>query len=300
MQLIAQKEEFDRYIKASLSENTLLAYKADLKHFLQWGGKIPCSPELICRYLVVHADSLSPYTLSRRLVSIKNAHKYRGFSSPTNDNQITMLLRGIKRVKNAKQRQVSPVLKEHLIEMVRKAHGIKGCRDRAILLIGFAGAFRRSELVSIRLEDVTKEANGIIIHITRSKTDQEGIGRKVAIPYAKGAVCPVMALNEWLNMSGISDGPIFRPISRHGLIKDKVLSTQAVAEVVKQYAEVIGLDATNFSGHSLRAGLVTSAAQAGVSSWKIRQQTGHKNDSMLSRYIRDARLFVDNAVGAIL
>jgi len=184
--------------------------------------------------------------------------------------------------------------------MVRGLSGIKGTRDKALLLIGFAGAFRRSELVALTVEDVEHVKQGIVIHLRRSKTDQAGEGRKIAIPYARGAVCPVHALQEWLQISGITSGLIFRGVTRHGHISEFGLSPQSVALVVKERAAAVGLDATQYAGHSLRAGLVTSAAQAGISSWKIRQQTGHKSETMLLRYIRDASIFIDNAAGGVL
>ena len=208
--------------------------------------------------------------------------------------------RGIRRIVGSVQRQVSPVLKSNLLEMVAELRGKKGTRDRTLLLIGFAGALRRSELVGIQYNDIEFVEHGLLIHLRRSKVDQEGKGRKIAIPHARGAVCAVQALKEWLAISNITEGALFRPITRHGHIDKAVLSAQAVAVIVKERASAIGLDASKFSGHSLRAGLVTSAAQAGVSSWKIKQQTGHKSDAMLNRYIRDSQIFIDNAAGALL
>jgi integrase len=177
---------------------------------------------------------------------------------------------------------------------------LKDQRDRAILLVGFAGAFRRSELVSLEYDDIEFVAQGIVVTLRRSKTDQEGIGRKIAIPLARGIACPVAALKAWLEISGISSGPIFRPIDRHSRMQQNGLSGDAVAMVVKERASAVGLDATRYSGHSLRAGLATSAAAAGVSGWAIKRQTGHKSDSMLARYIRDGQLFRENAAGAVL
>ena len=184
--------------------------------------------------------------------------------------------------------------------MVAGLEGVKGARDKALLLLGFAGAFRRGELVALTVADIEQAKQGLIVYLRFSKTDQEGQGRKIAIPFARGAVCPVMALSQWLEVSSIKEGPIFRPVNRHGTIASVALSAQAVAHVVKERAKAVGLDPSQYAGHSLRAGLVTSAAQLGVSSWKIRQQTGHKSDAMLARYIRDANIFVDNAAGAVL
>lgn len=300
VQLAAQRNEIEKYLQAALSDNTRRGYQSDLSHFIAWGGAIPATPETVCRYLASHAGVLSPATLNRRIVAIGRAHTAQGMESPTKSDLVKSTLRGIRRSMGTAQRQVVPVIKDYLIAMVEKLEGTKGIRDQALLLIGFAGAFRRSELVAINCTDVEFADQGLVVNITRSKTDQEGQGRRVAIPHARGAACPVGSLKAWLQTSGISDGPIFRPVTRHGKIIEARLSTQAVAEIVKQRAGAIGLNPKNFSGHSLRAGLVTSAAQAGVSSWKIRQQTGHKSDAMLQRYIRDSQIFIDNAAGAVL
>lgn len=300
VQLIALRNGYEKFIHAAVSDNTRTAYKSDLKHFIDFGGTIPSTPEIISQYLAIHADTHKPATLARWLVSINKAHTSQNLPSPTTSDLVKATLRGIKRTVGTNQRQVEPVLKNNLLEMVAELSGIKGTRDSALLLIGFAGALRRSELVGLTYADIEFVEQGLVIHLRKSKTDQLGEGRKIAIPFARGVVCPVLSLKRWLEISGINEGPLFMPITRHGRIENTALSTQAVAVIVKERASAIGLDAKKFSGHSLRAGLVTSAAQVGVSAWKIKQQTGHKNDSILSRYIRDARLFVDNAAGAVL
>lgn len=300
LQLIAIRSNYEKYIHAAVSDNTRTAYKSDLKHFIDFGGTIPSSPEIISQYLAIHANSHKPATLSRWLVSINKAHTSQNLLSPTSSELVKATLRGIKRTFGTNQRQVAPILKNNLFEMVAKLNGIKGLRDRALLLIGFAGALRRSELVGLTFSDVEFVEQGLVIHLRQCKTDQLGEGRKIAIPFARGSVCPVLSLKQWIEISGINEGSLFRPITRHGRLASVALSTQAVAVIVKQCVNSIGLESDKFSGHSLRAGLVTSAVQAGVSAWKIRQQTGHKSDAMLNRYIRDARLFVDNAVGVLL
>lgn len=288
------------YLHAALSDNSRKAYRSDLNHFLTWGGTIPASPEIVAVYLAAHADHHAVATLARRLVSIGKAHTAQGLPSPTDSELVRATLRGIRNTHGTAQRQVAPAIKEDVLAMVNGLTGIKGIRDRALLLVGFAGAFRRSELVSITLENVEFVKRGLVINLTRSKTDQESRGRKIAIPYARGSVCAVHALQEWLEASGITIGLIFRGVTRHGLISDVGLTAQSVALVVKERAQAVGLDPSKYAGHSLRAGLVTSAAQLGVSSWKIREQTGHKSDAMLARYIRNANIFVDNAAGAVL
>lgn len=166
--------------------------------------------------------------------------------------------------------------------------------------MGFAGAFRRSELVALEVADLRFTSEGVLIHVRYSKTDQEGEGRTVAIPFARGSVCAVRALQRWLEVGGITTGRVFRGVDRHGNVAARGLDPHSVARIVKIHVAQIGLDPDLFSGHSLRAGLVTSAAKAGVSAWKIRQQTGHKTDAMVDRYIRDERLFAGNAVEAVL
>lgn len=255
---------------------------------------------MVALYLAAHAGQHAVATLSRRLVSISKAHTAQVLQSPVESELVRATLRGIRHIHGSAQRQVAPAVKEDILHMVAGLEGIKGIRDKALLLIGFAGAFRRSELVSITVADIEQAKQGLIIQLLRSKTDQEGRGRKVAIPYARGAVCPVLALHHWLEIACITEGAIFRAVTRHGVISNSALTPQTVALVVKERALVVGLDPDKYAGHSLRAGLVTSAAQLGVSSWKIRQQTGHKSDAMLARYIRDANIFIDNAAGAVL
>lgn len=288
------------YIRAALSENSRRAYRADLNQFLAWGGAVPASPEMVARYLAAHAGHHAIATLARRLVSIGKAHTTQGHPSPVDTDLVRATLRGIRHTHGSAQRQVAPAEKEDVLSMVAGLAGIKGIRDKALLLLGFAGAFRRSELVGLTVADIEHAKQGLIIQLRFSKTDQEGWGRKVAIPLGRGVVCPVLALQEWLAVSGITEGAIFRGVNRHGAISASAMTSQVVALVVKERAIAVGLDPDRYAGHSLRAGLVTSAAKLGVSSWKIRQQTGHKSDAMLARYIRDANIFVDNAAGAVL
>ena len=178
--------------------------------------------------------------------------------------------------------------------------GAKADRDCALLLIGFAGGFRRSELVGLDVTDVEHVKQGLVLNIRRSKTDQLGVGRKIGIPFGRTKHCPVLALDAWLAIAELDDGPLFRPVDRHGNVFASRLSGEAVSTVIKERLYNVGIEPTGFSGHSLRSGFATSAAQAGVSSWKIRQQTGHASDAMLTRYIREGELFVGNGAGAIL
>lgn len=299
LQLTALNLQVEKYIHSALSANTRIAYQNDLAHFIGWGGSIPASSEMVSQYLACYANLNAPATLSRRIVSINRAHTSQNLPSPTNADLVKATLRGIRRTVGTKQRQVEPLLKDDLVKVVSSLVGFRGFRDRALLLIGFAGALRRSELAGLQFSDIEFVEHGLMIYLRHSKTDQEGEGRKIAIPYGRGMVCPVIALKEWLAISNISHGPLFRQVIGNSKVAGSALSSHAVAIIVKKYAALLKLDASKFSGHSLRAGLVTSAAQAGVSTWKIKQQTGHKSDAMLNRYIRDAKLFIDNAAGLI-
>lgn len=280
-----------QYLQASLSENTRRAYGNDIQQYHRWGGRIPSSPERVAKYLAANANLLSPSTLARHVVSIGKAHEACGWPSPARANVVRATLQGIRRVNGSAQRRVAPVALRDLQAMVRGLHGVKGLRDKALLLTGFAGAFRRSELVSIRVEDIAFVRRGMVVHLTRGKTDQLGNGRKVPIPYMRGNICPVKAMKTWLREAGLGDGPVFRQVNRHGSVLSHGISPQSVALIVKERANAIGLNADEVSGHSLRAGLVTAAARSGASAWKIRQQTGHQSDAMLQLYIRESDLF---------
>ncbi|QYZ71952.1 site-specific integrase [Neotabrizicola shimadae] len=173
-------------------------------------------------------------------------------------------------------------------------------RDRALLLLGFAGGFRRSELVALERADIETARQGLIVTIRRSKTDQEAAGRRIGIPHGRTRHCPVTAVEAWLAASGIDTGSLFRPITRHGHVATNPLTGDAVSVLLRERLAAAGIDPEGYSGNSLRAGFATSAAQAGVSTLKIRAQTGHASDAMLARYVREGELFTGNAVGALL
>jgi integrase len=236
-----------------------------------------------------------------RLAAIAKAHRALGYDDPCKTEIVKATMSGIRRTKGMAQREAQALQRDNLFTVLEHmGERPIDIRDRALLLIGFAGAFRRSELVGFDCSDVEPVGRGIVLHLRRSKTDQTGQGRKIAIPHGRTRWCPVRHLADWLAHAGIEQGPLFRSIDRHGHIAQDRLSGDAVATIIKRRVEAAGFDPTTFSGHSLRAGLATSAAMAGASSWKIRQQTGHRSDAMLARYIRSADLFVDNAAGAVL
>lgn len=289
------------YVADSLAESTRRAYLSDLSHFESWGGGVPASPAIIASYLAAHAELLSVATLVRRLASISKVHAARGFANPVGHELVKSTLRGVMRRRGTAQREAKPLLKDELFAVLDLiGDKPKDARDRALLLIGFAGGFRRSELVGIDVDAIEFVRQGAIIEIRRSKTDQLGAGRKVGIPMGRTRHCPVTALQAWIAASGISKGAVFRPLGRKGQITKLRLSGEAVALIVKARVAAAGINPIRYSGHSLRAGLATSAAQAGVSTFKIKAQTGHASDATLSRYIRDGELFTGNAVNALL
>ena len=195
----------------------------------------------------------------------------------------------------------APVLVEQLRAMLGGlGDTMLGARDRALLGLGFAGAFRRSELVGLDVSDLAFTGDGLEVTIRRSKTDQEGAGRKVGIPYGSTpSTCPVRAVRAWLELAGIVEGPVLRSVNRHGQLSAERLTDRTVALVVKRAALVVGLDPSRLAGHSLRAGLATAAAKAGKSERAIMAQTGHRSVTMVRRYIRDANLFSDNAASGL-
>lgn len=294
------------FIQQSKAKNTIRAYRADWEHFSDWcqvhgQTALPASPDTVALYLADISTTHKPGTLTRRISAISQAHQIAGMESPTGASKVRLVMAGIRRTKGTAQNAKTPVLVDDLRKMVdRLPDGMLGIRDRALLLIGFAGGFRRSELVGLDRDAVEIPKDGIVVTIRHSKTDQEGQGRKIGIPYGSNPVtCPVRAFQAWLEASGILEGPVFRPVTRHGRILAQRLSTNAVAEIVKRYAAAVGLDATKFAAHSLRSGLVTSADMGGASEKSIMNQTGHRSTVMVRKYIRDGSLFRSNAAAVV-
>lgn len=280
----------EQFIAASQSAATKRAYAYDLKHFFANGGSVPASPAVLAEYLARCAEKLSVATLERRLTAIHKAHLENSLESPARSETVKRVMQGIRRTLGTMQRQVQPMVKDDLLAALvmidQQKKPIKAARDRALLLVGFASAMRRSELVAVRVEHLTYLTNGVEIFLPSSKTDQEAEGRTVFIPHANGDRCPVRALEHWLEVAAITEGFVFRAVSRHDRVGRQGLSAQSVALVVKASVERVGGDAKKVSGHSLRAGYCTSAAEKGLQPWQIREQTGHKSDVTLAKYIR--------------
>jgi site-specific recombinase XerD len=295
------------YLESARSRNTIGGYRSSFNQFRDWCEvaelmPLPATPETIAMYLGAQAGRLKASTLEHHLSAITKAHKAAGYDSPIRENMlVSEMLKGIKRTHGSAVTRKAPILTDDLRLMLRCLPAkLVGIRDRALLLVGFVGAFRRSELVSLDLSDLKFTSEGLLITLRRSKTDQEGVGREVALPHGgHESTCPVRALQAWLAVSGIEEGPVFRSMNRHGRVFSERLSDHAVALVVKRYAEKAGLDSAALAGHSLRAGFVTSAARAGAPERQIMRTTGHHSIEMLMRYVRHASAFTDNAAVAL-
>jgi integrase len=294
------------YVAASRAENTTRVYRTGWAQFSAWCAEhgvtpLPASAEIVAFYVADLAKVAKPATIDARLAAISAAHRAAGYDSPTKEEAVRLVRRGVRRTLGTAQRQVHPVTVPDLRTMLQGlGTDPAGCRDRALLLLGFAGALRRSELVGLDVADLTGGTDGLTVCLRRSKTDQEGAGRTLGIPFGSNlATCPVRAWRAWLALSSITEGPAFRPVDRHGHIGPTRLSGQAVALVLKRHAARAGLDPGEVAGHSLRAGLATSAAAAGVPERVIAEQTGHKGTAMLRRYIREGSLFRENAASAV-
>ncbi|MBO9464136.1 tyrosine-type recombinase/integrase [Tropicibacter sp. R15_0] len=298
---LTSDEAVEHFIRESLSANTRKAYRADLAHFSDWGGSLPATADMVARYLADHADTLAPSSLARRVATLSKVHEANAWKNPCRSEIVRATMRGIKRVKGTAQDQARPLLREDLFILLDGlGDDARGKRDRALLLIGWAGGFRSSELIGLDLGDLEEVREGLVLHLRRSKTDQTGQGRKIGIPLGRTRHCPITALSAWLGVLNKDEGPIFRPVDRHGNVQPDRLRSDAVSTILRNRLAISGIDPEGYSGHSLRAGLATSAIKAGVPTYKVRAQTGHASDLMLSRYVRDAGLFDGNAAGAML
>ena len=307
----ALQEETLLNLKNSKANNTVRAYKSDFNDFglfcAQNGFKsLPTTPDTISLYLsYLSSKDIKVSTLKRRLVSIKVLHKLKGHYLDSKNPIIIETLMGIKRRKGSIQRGKKPILLNNLKEIInaidrQNKEEIKKFRDRSIILIGFAGGFRRNEIVSLDCEDLDFVQEGLKIDIRRSKTDQFGQGFTKALPYFDSSqYCPVLSLKKWIEASKITSGPVFRRFSKGSKLSKNRLTDQTVALLIKEYLKLAGIDNKNYSGHSLRSGFATSAAESGVEERSIMAMTGHKSTEMVRRYIKEANLFKNNALNKI-
>ncbi|WP_226429630.1 site-specific integrase [Leisingera sp. McT4-56] len=289
-------------LEAAYATNTRRAYRSDITGFLKWGGSIPSSPEQIAAFIAFRANICTVATIKRQLASLSSLHSSLGHApNPVKSRLVASAIRGLTRLHGKPQRAVAPLLIEHLREILdNMPKSTLGKRDAALLTIGFAGGLRRSELVAIDFEDIAQVPAGFRITIKRSKTDQAGQGRLIAIAYGRTRHCPIKYLDAWSCKIEPQTGPVFRSCTKGGKVRRTRLAAESVATIVKKHADRIGLDAGKYSGHSLRAGFVTSAIQAGAREYAIRRQTGHASAATMERYVRIASLFEDNPTSLLL
>ena len=307
----ALQEETLLNLQSSKANNTIRAYKSDFKDFslfcTQNGFKsLPSDPKIVSLYLThLSTKNIKISTLRRRLVSIGVIHKLKGHYLDTKHPSIIENVMGIKRRKGSIQRGKKPLLIKNLKKIINvidyiNDEEIKKLRDRSILLIGFSGGFRRNEIVSLDYNDLDFVSEGLKINLKRSKTDQFGEGSVKGLPYSeKPQYCPVVSIQRWIEITKITSGPIFRRFIKGSKLSENRLTDQSVALIIKKYLKLAGIDSKNYSGHSLRSGFATSAAESGVEERSIMAMTGHKSTEMVRRYIKEANLFKNNALNKL-
>ena len=298
-------------LKNSKATNTLRAYKSDFTDFnlfcVNNGFRsLPSEPKIVSLYLTnLSKNDLKMSTLRRRLVSIGVIHKLKGHYLDTKHPSIVENIMGIKRRKGTIQKAKKPLLINNLIKVInvidkKNIEELKKLRDRSIILIGFSGGFRRNEIVSLNFEDLDFVAEGLKINLKKSKTDQFGEGLVKGLPYFDNKqYCPVLSIQRWLEISNIKEGPLFRRFTKGSNLSVNRLTDQTVALLIKEYLKLADIDNTNYSGHSLRSGFATSAAESGAEERSIMSMTGHKSTEMVRRYIREANLFKNNPLNKI-
>ena len=297
-------------LKSSKANNTLRAYKSDFKDFGAFCVKhgfnsMPSNPKIVSLYLTHLSAQSKVSTLRRRLVSIGVVHKLKGHYLDTKHPVIIENLMGIKRIKGSIQTGKKPILINHLKQIInvieeQKIDEIKKFRNKTLILVGFGGGFRRTELISIDHEDLDFVEEGVKITLRRSKTDQFGEGFVKGLPYFNNEkYCPVTSLKNWIELSKIKTGPIFRRFAKGSILTNHRLTDQSVVLIIKECLNLAGIENKNFSGHSLRSGFATVAAESGADERSIMAMTGHKTTQMVRRYIREANIFKNNALGKI-
>ena len=307
----ALQEETLLNLQSSKANNTVRAYKSDFNDFglfcSQNGFKsLPSEPKIVSLYLTyLSTKELKMSTLKRRLVSIGVIHKLKGHYLDTKHPSIIENIMGIKRRKGSIQEAKKPIListLKQIIDVIDKQNKqkIKKFRDRSIILIGFSGGFRRKEIVSLNYDDLDFVPEGLKINLRRSKTDQFGKGFTKALPYFDNSqYCPVVSLKKCIEISKIKSGAVFRRFTKGSRLSENRLTDQTVALLIKKYLKLTGIDSKNYSGHSLRSGFATSAAESGAEERSIMAMTGHKSTEMVRRYIKEANLFKNNALNKI-
>ena len=294
------------YVRRGKADNTWRAYRSDLSHFAAWcetGGleALPAAPATVAGYLSAHAGTLAVSTLRRRLAAISVAHQAAGYRQlPTRAPEVKAVWSGIRRVHGVAPRKVRAARTKIINALVAPlGDRVIDIRDRALLLTGFAGALRRSELVGLDAGDITEDDYGLVLVLRRSKTDQEGETKTLGLPYGSNtATCPVRAWRAWRAAAGIDSGPAFRGITRHGRISTTRLSDRAVADMVRRRALGAGLDG-RFAGHSLRSGFATEGYAQGTPELAIMRHGRWRSASVMRGYVEEGGVWNDNAAARL-
>jgi site-specific recombinase XerD len=295
-----------RFAENAKAKNTHLAYASDWRGFTAWARErgrspLPCSPGLLCAYVASRAESgLRASSLQRHVAAIAYYHRAAGYDAPGANAAVREVMRGIRHTLGTAPRVKTPLTADLVMRMIAACpKTMIGVRDRALIALGFAGAFRRSELVALDMADLTETGDGLRVLIRRSKTDQSGEGQEVAIPHGF-MLKPVELLQMWFSAAGISAGPVFRQVNKGGKVSDVPLGDDGYIRCIKRRCAAVGLDAAEFAGHSLRSGFLTSASESGADLIKMAEVSRHRSMDVLRRYVRRSNLFKAHAGAAFL
>ncbi|WP_445361898.1 tyrosine-type recombinase/integrase [Microbulbifer sp. EKSA005] len=299
------EDDIQKYLRAATSDSTRKAYRSAIRQFEKWGGRLPTDSHSLVSYLLSRAEQLNPRTLDLHLTAISQWHLYQGIPNPVTEPLVQKTMHGIRRTHGKPKQKAKALSLEHIATLTRQLRSQpdskKKARDLALVLVGFFGAFRRSELVAIQVEDLIWEEEGLIIRLPKSKTDQSGQGMMRALPYGTPGICPARALKSWLDVSGTRAGPVFRSVNRWDTVQNRQLNPTAINDLLKNLGEVCGFDfVAELSSHSFRRGLSTSAAREKVGFELIKKQGGWKSDATVWEYIEEGQQFTDNASAILM
>ena len=295
-----EAESLRQYLQAATSDNTRKAYRSAIRQFEKWGGRLPSDRDTVVRYLLARAESLNPRTLDLHLTAISQWHHYQGLIDPVSDPLVRKTMEGVRRTQGQPKRKAKALRLEHIAQMVNHLRQLpdtkKKQRDIALVLTGFFGAFRRSELVAIQIGDLVWEPEGLLIRLSRSKTDQQAMGLVRALPFGAPGCCPAMAMKNWIELADINEGPVFRPVNRWDKVQPKALNPGGINQLLKTLGNACQFDfVPDLSSHSFRRGLSTSAAREKIDFEFIKKQGGWKSDATVWEYIEEGQQFTNNA-----
>ncbi len=296
-------DEHDTYVQAATADNTRRAYRAGIKHFMEQGNELPATPDMVVNYLKALATSHNPRTLEQRMVHVRQWHRLSGHPDPTQDPVVKKTMRGIARLHGQAKHQALALrldVLDQLMQYLKEQDSLLAIRNRALILVGFFGALRRSELVSLHWEQVEFVKEGMIITLQRSKTDQVGEGAPCVIPFGNDLRCPVRALLAWQKASRVWEGPMFRQLSKTGTVRKPAISAQHVSRILKQVIHDAGIpNGEGYSAHSLRRGFATESSRLGAPLAAIKKHGRWKSTKMVIEYIEAGRQFEDSAVNVL-